>query len=260
MTAPERPDLLPHEVREAWPNTGGLALSVVAPVFDEELNLIRLFEKVVEALGPKRDWELVLVDDGSRDASARIIRELHQRDSRVKGVFFSRNCGQTAALAAGFQVAAGECIATMDADLQNDPSDLPAMVQMLQSGGHDAVVGWREKRQDSFVRRVASRVANGLRNSITADAIRDTGCSLKVFRRAPIQALPLFEGMHRFLPTLLRTYGFDVVETPVSHHPRVAGVSKYGITNRLGKAMKDVLAVRWMRRRRLLLPIHEVLR
>ncbi|QDV08695.1 Undecaprenyl-phosphate 4-deoxy-4-formamido-L-arabinose transferase [Planctomycetes bacterium Poly30] len=257
---PEKTDLLPFQVREHWPADGSVSLSVVAPVYDEEENLPRLLAKMVEALGSEADWELVLVDDGSRDGSARIIRELHAKDARVKGVFFQRNCGQTAAIAAGIQVAAGELIATIDADLQNDPMDLPAMVTMLREGGHDAVVGWRKKRQDSFVRRASSRVANRVRNSISADSIRDTGCSLKVFRRAPIQALPLFEGMHRFLPTLLRYHGFDVAETPVGHHPRTAGVSKYGIGNRAWKATKDLVAVRWMRKRRLLLPIGEVLR
>lgn len=257
---PDKTDLLPFQVRERWPARERIALSVVAPVYDEELNLPRLHEKVAEALGSGADWELVLVDDGSRDGSARIIRALHQQDPRVKGVFFATNCGQTAAIAAGIQVAAGELIATIDADLQNDPMDLPGMVQMLRAGDHDAVVGWRKKRQDHFVRRASSKIANGVRNRISADSIRDTGCSLKVFKRGPIQALPLFEGMHRFLPTLLRYHGFEVVETPVGHHPRTAGVSKYGIGNRAWKATKDLFVVRWMRRRRLLLPIGEVLR
>ena len=150
------------------------------------------------------------------------------------GVLFARNCGQTAATAAGIHLARGRLIATLDADLQNDPIDLPAMI--LQMPGHDAVVGYRLQRRDDFVRRVSSRVANRIRNWITQDRIRDTGCSLKVFRAQAIQALPLFEGMHRFLPTLLRYHGFSVLEHPVSHHPRTAGRSKYGVRNRALRA------------------------
>ncbi len=255
---PGRVDLLPFHVRERWPAGRRPALSLVAPVFDEEANLERLHQKVVEVFGARGDFELVLVDDGSRDRSAELIRGLCARDERVKGVFFARNCGQTAAISAGIQVAAGELVATMDADLQNDPADLPRMIELLKQGGHDAVVGWRKKRNDTFVRRASSRLANAVRNAISGDSIRDTGCSLKVFRREAIQALPLFEGMHRFLPTLLRYHGYDVAETPVEHHPRTAGVSKYGVWNRAFKATKDLFAVRWMRRRRLLLPIREV--
>jgi hypothetical protein len=147
-------------------------------------------------------------------------------------------------------------IATIDADLQNDPGDLPAMLALLP--GHDAVVGYRVKRRDNFVRRASSRIANGIRNRISGDRIRDTGCSLKVFQAEAIQSIPLFEGMHRFLPTLLRYHGFSVIEHPVGHGPRVAGRSKYGVANRAWRAFKDLIAVRWMRGRRLLLPIREV--
>jgi glycosyltransferase involved in cell wall biosynthesis len=211
---------------------------------------------VVEVFGARDGWELILVDDGSRDRSPELIRALARRDPRVVGVFFARNCGQTAATAAGIQVARGRVIATMDADLQNDPGDLPAMLEMLP--GHDAVVGWRRKRRDTFVRRASSRIANGVRNWISKDSIRDTGCSLKVFRAEAIQAIPLFEGMHRFLPTLLRYHGYSVLEHPVGHHPRAAGQSKYGVWNRVFRATKDLIAVRWMRARLLKLPIREV--
>jgi dolichol-phosphate mannosyltransferase len=255
----DRIDLLPFHVRERWPSRPQLTLSLVAPVYDEEANLERLYNKVVEVFGTQIAWELVLVDDGSCDRSPDLIRDLCSRDPRVRGVFFARNCGQTAAISAGLQVASAELIATLDADLQNDPADLPRMIELLRGGQHDAVVGWRKKRNDTFVRRVSSKIANAVRNSISGDSIRDTGCSLKVFRREAIQAMPLFEGMHRFLPTLLRYHGYSVIETPVDHHPRIAGVSKYGVWNRAFKATKDLFAVRWMRRRRLLLPIREVI-
>ncbi|HVS18948.1 MAG TPA: glycosyltransferase family 2 protein [Planctomycetota bacterium] len=228
-------------------------LSLVAPVYDEEPNLRRLAARVREVFGDGTDWELVLVDDGSRDGSAALIRELAAEDARVRGVFFAHNCGQTTATKAGLNHARAPLIATLDADLQNDPGDLPAMLAVL--GEHDAVVGWRRKRNDTFVRRASSRIANAIRNRISGDSIRDTGCALKLFRAEAIRAIPLFEGMHRFLPTLLRFHGYSVIEHPVSHHPRTAGVSKYGIANRAWKAFKDLLAVRWMRTRIVRMPI-----
>jgi dolichol-phosphate mannosyltransferase len=231
-------------------------LTLVAPVYNEVENLERLYGRVREVFGDGTDWELLLVDDGSQDGSAAAIEALAARDRRVVGVFFARNCGQTAATAAGIHLARGRLIATLDADMQNDPVDLPAMIALLP--GHDAVVGYRLKRNDNFVRRASSRIANAIRNRISQDTIRDTGCSLKVFRARAIQALPLFEGMHRFLPTLLRYHGFSVIEHPVSHHPRTAGVSKYGVMNRAWRAFKDLLAVRWMRGRLIRLPIREV--
>lgn len=251
-------DLLLFEVREFYParRSKSVDLSLIAPVYEEEANLERLVARVVEIFGTSLAWELVLVDDGSKDRSAEIIKRLAANDPRVVGVFFARNRGQTAATAAGIHLARGRLIATMDADMQNDPADLPAMIAKLE--GHDAVVGYRLKRRDNFVRRASSRFANRLRNWISKDSIRDTGCSLKVFRAEAIQAIPLFEGMHRFLPTLLRYHGYSVIEHPVNHHPRTAGVSKYGVWNRAFRALKDLFAVRWMRARLLRLPIREV--
>lgn len=251
-------DLLPSQVRARFRAGSGadIELSLVAPAYEEEENLERLYERVREVFGDRLRWELVLVDDGSRDRSPDVIRALAAADERVIGAMFSRNCGQTAATAAGIQLARGKVIATIDADLQNDPGDLPAMLAKLP--GHDAVVGYRMKRHDDFVRRASSRIANGIRNQISGDQIRDTGCSLKVFQADAIQSIPLFEGMHRFLPTLLRYHGFSVIEHPVGHGPRLAGKSKYGVANRAWRAFKDLIAVRWMRGRRLLLPLREV--
>ncbi|MFN0007001.1 MAG: glycosyltransferase family 2 protein [Planctomycetota bacterium] len=251
-------DLLPSQVRARFARATGPSpeLSLVAPAYEEEENLEKLYDRVREVLDDRISWELVLVDDGSGDRSPEVIRELAAADPRVVGVFFARNCGQTAATAAGIQLARGAVIATIDADLQNDPADVPAMLALLD--GHDAVVGYRVKRHDDFVRRASSRIANEIRNRLSGDRIRDTGCSLKVFRAEAIQSIPLFEGMHRFLPTLLRYHGFSVIEHPVGHRPRVAGKSKYGVANRAWRAFKDLIAVRWMRGRRLLLPIREV--
>jgi dolichol-phosphate mannosyltransferase len=258
------PPLLQSQVRERFPraSAASLDLSLIAPVYDEAPNLERLHRRVVEVFGDRVRWELVLVDDGSRDGSGDVIRTLAESDPRVVGAFLARNCGQTAATCAGIQLARGELLATLDADLQNDPVDLPAMIELLRgkdgSPGHDAVVGFRAKRNDNFVRRASSKIANAIRNWISQDEIRDTGCSLKVFRAGAIQAIPLFEGMHRFLPTLLRYHGYSVIEHPVSHHPRVAGKSKYGVMNRAFRALKDLFAVRWMRGRLIRLPIREV--
>lgn len=254
-------DWLQFEVRDRVPARarGSLWLTIVAPVRDEEDNLAPLHARIVEVFGARGDLEIVLVDDGSRDASGDRIRSLAARDPRVVGVFFARNCGQTAAIAAGMQLARGRLVATIDADLQNDPADLPAMIERLEREGHAAIAGWRTKRHDTFVRRASSRVANAVRNWVSRDSIRDTGCSLKVFRAEAIQAIPLFEGLHRFLPTLLRYHGFSVAEHPVGHRPRTAGRSKYGIGNRAFRATRDLFAVRWMRARLLRLPIVEVL-
>ena len=251
-------DLLQSQVRARFRagRGGEIDLSLVAPAYEEEENLEKLYERVREVFGDRLRWGLVLVDDGSRDRSPELIRRLAAADPRVVGAMFARNCGQTAATAAGIQLARGRVIATIDADLQNDPGDLPAMLALLP--GHDAVVGYRVKRRDNFVRRASSRIANGIRNRISGDRIRDTGCSLKVFQAEAIQSIPLFEGMHRFLPTLLRYHGFSVIEHPVGHGPRVAGRSKYGVANRAWRAFKDLIAVRWRRGRRLLLPIREV--
>ncbi|MBL8801049.1 MAG: glycosyltransferase family 2 protein [Planctomycetes bacterium] len=225
--------------------TEQVELSLVAPVYDERDNLEPLYQRVLEVFGSRVRWELVLVDDGSTDGSTEVMRALAQRDRRVRCVVFAHNCGQTTAMRVGIHSSRGPLIATLDADMRNDPRDLPAMIEKL--GSHDAVVGYRLKCNDNFVRRVSSKVANAIRNWFSGDTIRDTGCSLNVFRAHAIREAPLhFEGMHRFMPTLLRYYGFSVIEHGVSHHPRRAGASKYGVLNR---AFRDLLAVRWMRSR-----------
>ena len=238
----------------AAPTTAEVDLSLVAPVYNEDESLNALYERVREVFGSSLRWELVLVDDGSKDNTPRVMKELRRADPRVRCVFFAKNCGQTTATRAGIMACRAPLIATIDADLQNDPVDLPKMIELL--GTNDAIVGYRLKRNDNFVRRASSRIANRVRNSISGDSIRDTGCSLKLFRAHAIREIPImFEGMHRFLPTLLRYYGFSVIEHPVSHHPRRAGVSKYGVMNRAWRAFKDLLAVRWMRSRIRRLPI-----
>ncbi len=223
------------------------ALTLVVPALNEQDSLTGLYRRVVEVFGRRDDWELVIVDDGSTDETSDVIHRIVDMDPRVVGVVLERRCGQSTAMAVGIRQARGRLIATLDADLQNDPADLPAMIAAL--GQHDAVAGYRVGRKDGFLRLLCSRIANRIRDRVSGDHVRDTGCSLKVFRSEAIRSVPWFEGMHRFLPTLLRFRGYSVIEVPVSHHPRRAGVSKYGIRNRAWCSFLDLLAVRWMRRR-----------
>jgi glycosyltransferase involved in cell wall biosynthesis len=193
--------------------------------------------------------EFVYVDDGSRDGSAEVLAGLAARDARVRVLRFAANCGQTAAFAAGFEAARGEVVATLDADLQNDPADLPRLLAALD--GADVVNGVRQGRQDGFVRKLSSRIGNGFRNWVTHESVTDVGCSLRVMRTAQLRRVKLYRGMHRFLPTLLRLEGARVIELPVAHRPRRHGRSKYGIANRLFVGVADVFAVRWMQARQL---------
>ncbi len=235
------------------PDAGRPDISVVVPVYNELENLGPLVSQLGAALEPLgRPWEALLVNDGSTDGSTEEIDRLSAADPRVRGIHFARNCGQTAAFDAGFRRARGRIVITMDADLQNDPADIPKLLTRLDApGGPDAVVGWRATRQDSLIRKLSSRIGNSVRNSLSGDSIRDTGCSLKAFRAETLTDLKLWRGMHRFLPTLLRMDGWTVEELPVSHRPRTAGVSKYGVMNRAWRGLMDLLAVRWMRDRRL---------
>ena len=225
-----------------------LDLSIVVPVFNEAENLPQLHEEIAAALAPDGVvFEVVYVDDGSTDDSLRVLRELQAQDRRIRIVQLSQNSGQTAALAAGFRATKGPVIATLDADLQNDPADLPRLLAELD--GADIVCGIRTDRHDSWVRLTSSRIANSVRNWLTDESVTDVGCSLRVFRRELAQDLPLFVGMHRFLPTLLRMQGGTLREIPVRHRPRIHGESKYGINNRLWVGLADLFAVRWMQRR-----------
>jgi len=229
-------------------NSPASMISLVVPVYNEEENIQELYNEVTKAMSHQNCvWELVFVDDGSSDRSLDIIRSLSDKDDCVRYVSFARNCGQSAAFAAGFRCARGDAVVTLDADLQNDPADIPAMLRVFE--GVDMVIGWRAKRQDSFVKRHASRVANWIRNVISQETVRDTGCSLKVMRAEMLRNIPMFTGMHRFLPTLMKLEGARVAEVRVNHRPRTKGVSKYGIWDRALASAYDLLAVRWMKKR-----------
>jgi len=205
-----------------------VTLSVVVPVFNEAPNIRPLYEEIAAALGSVVDsYEIVLVDDGSTDGSFELMRELHQADPRVVVVQFRRNFGQSAAFAAGFDHAQGEIIVTMDADLQNDPADIPMLLEKLQEG-YDVVSGWRQNRKDNIIRKIPSALANQLIARTTGVKLHDTGCSLRVYRREVVENIKLYGEMHRFIPALASWVGIKLAEMPVNHRPRVQGEAKYG--------------------------------
>jgi glycosyltransferase involved in cell wall biosynthesis len=231
-------------------------ISVVVPVFNEEGNIQPLIRELVDVLADiNRPYEIIFVDDGSTDASPQKLDELRQQHQGIRIIRFKKNSGQTAAFDAGFRAAQGDVVITMDADLQNDPHDIPAMLPLI--GQYDLVCGWRHKRNDNVVRRVSSRIANCIRNRLSGENIQDTGCSLKVFRREYAQRLKLFTGMHRFFPTLVKFEGGRVAEVRVNHRPRTFGTPKYGISNRIMRSFLDLLAVCWMKKRSLDYTIEE---
>ena len=225
-------------------------LSLVVPVHNEEGNLPRLWEEIAALLAvrPERA-EVLFVNDGSTDGSSRVLDDLRAKDARIRVLDHDRNHGLTAALDCGFHHAKGAVIAMCDADLQNPPGELAKLLDALP--GHDMVIGWRKHRDDPWLKRISSRVANAWRNRRTGEQVHDTGCGLKVFRREVVERVKLWNGMHRFLATLARYEGFQVTEVVVAHRPRASGRSHYGVWNRLWKGLRDVKAVRWMRDNRL---------
>jgi glycosyltransferase involved in cell wall biosynthesis len=227
-------------------------LSIVVPVYNEVDNLAPLVERVRAALDATgMSWELLAVDDGSTDGSGARLDDFAKTEEHLRVLHFERNCGQSAGLDAGFRHARGRLVALLDADLQTYPEDLPQLIEMLDSEGVDAVVGIRAERHDSGWKRFTSRFANGVRNWLTREDIRDTGCPIKVFRAEAIRSVTMFTGMHRFLPTLLRMEGYTVKQVPVRHTARAAGESKYGTWDRAFTGLRDALAVRWMQDRRM---------
>jgi len=223
------------------------ALSVVVPLFNEELNVAPLIDAVRGALEAEQSWELILVDDGSRDRTPALAAAAAERDARVRLLRLSRNFGQTAAMQAGFDHALGDVIVTMDGDLQNDPQDIPRLVAKLEDG-YDLVAGYRERRQDkTFTRKVPSWVANHLIRRITGVDIRDNGCSLKAYRKELIMRMHLYSDFHRFIPAVaVAVAGARIAELPVRHHPRKFGASKYGLS-RIGKVLADLLTIAMIR-------------
>jgi glycosyltransferase involved in cell wall biosynthesis len=225
-------------------------ISVVVPAYNEAENVPVLVGEIEAALAPLATaFEIVIIDDGSTDGTTRVIRDLAAANPRIRPIYFDGNFGQTSGFDAGIRNARGSVIVTIDADLQNDPADIPRLLDALS--GFGAAVGWRADRKDTWTKKLTSRFANRIRNWATGETIHDTGCSLKAFRREALANVKLFTGMHRFLPTLVRMEGFTVTEIKVHHRPRRFGRSKYSIFNRFLRPTMDLLAVMWMQRRRL---------
>jgi dolichol-phosphate mannosyltransferase len=221
------------------------AVSVVVPVFNEEENMSILQSELTTALAG-RDYEIVFVDDGSSDRSVEKI----EKSPRVRILRFEKNRGQSAAMYAGVHAARGATIVLIDGDLQNDPADIPKLLDEIERGA-DLVCGYRAQRKDTIVKRLTSRVANFVRSRFTKDHVRDTGCTLKAMRRECVVALVPFKGMHRFIPALIKGAGFSLVEIPVNHRARRFGLSKYGFGNRALRATIDMFGVRWLLSRQL---------
>lgn len=233
-----------------------IEISVVVPVYNEEENLPVLIPQIAEVLRPLAEtYEMIFVDDGSTDGSLRILKEMTSHHPQIRILAFKENCGETAAGVAGLKEARGEVVITLDADLQNDPKDIPAMLEYLKD--YDMVTGWRQKREDSWVKRITSKIANKIRNWLSGETIRDSGCTFRAYKRECLQNLKLYKGMHRFMPTLVKMEGFRVIEIPIAHHPRKFGVSKYTTWNRMWRAFIDLLAVRWMKSRHIQYKIEE---
>jgi len=222
-------------------------VSVVVPLLNEEANVEPLVDSVRRALDPFGSWELLLVDDGSDDATPEVAERVAAADDRVQLIRLARNFGQTPALQAGFDQVRGEVVVTMDGDLQNDPADIPPLVAKLEEG-YDLVSGYREKRRDTFLtRKVPSWAANRLIRWLTGVDIRDNGCSLKAYRYDLVKRLHLYSDMHRFIPAVAAaTAGARIAEVPVRHHPRVHGRSKYGLS-RVAKVLADLLTIKMIR-------------
>ena len=222
-------------------------LSIVVPVYNEEENLLPLHSEITAAcLALKRTYEIILVDDGSRDGSFQVLRKIQASDSKVRVIRLRRNFGQTAALSAGFDHARGEIIVTLDSDLENDPADIGLLVAKIDEG-YDLVSGWRKNRwkKHFFTRRLPSLAANRLISAITKVRLRDYGCTLKAFRREVIKNIHLYGEMHRFIPAIAAAIGVTIAEVPVNFRPRVHGKSKYGMSRSI-RVMLDLLTVKFL--------------
>jgi len=227
-----------------------ISVTIVVPVYNEKENLPLLFAEIKRAMDAcQRPWDVLFVNDASTDDSLEAIKLLAAEDQRVRYLSFRENRGQSAGFAAGFAAASGDVVVTIDADLQNDPADIPTLLDTLQTQNVDMVIGWRQKRKDTWIKRVSSRFANRIRDWWTRETVRDTGCSLKAMRTDVARRLHVFKNMHRYLPTLVKMQGGTVAEVPVNHRPRVHGVSKYGTWDRAKAGIYDLIGVRWLQDR-----------
>jgi glycosyltransferase involved in cell wall biosynthesis len=219
-------------------------LSIIVPLFNEQDNVCPLYKAIVSELDSLNiEYELLLIDDGSEDRTFKIARELASQDRRIRVIKFRKNCGQTPAMSAGIDHAEGRILITMDGDLQNDPADIPRLIDKINEG-FDIVVGWRHKRQDKLItRKIPSMIANWIIGKVTGVPIKDNGCSLKAYRANVIKHVPLYSEMHRFIPAMASITGASIAEIKVRHHARMYGISKYGLS-RIYKVLLDLLAIK----------------
>lgn len=226
-------------------------INIIIPVMNEEENIDILSREITEVMEKTEwKWNCIWVDDFSTDSTRDKLKAINSADPRHKYIFHSQNFGQSAALITGFRNAAAEILVTLDGDGQNAPESIPDVIRMLIEKDADIVNGWRQKRNDNFIRKISSKIANGFRNKLTGESVRDVGCALRAFKRECVQNIPSFKGMHRFFPTLVKLAGYNkIYEVPVVHRPRERGKTKYGINNRLWVGIADTFAVCWMRRR-----------
>lgn len=227
------------------------SLSVVVPVYNEQDNIAPLVGEIVAALRGRIAFEIVYVDDASTDRTGAALRAAMRATPELRAIAHARQAGQSTAVRHGVKAARGAWIATLDGDGQNDPADIPALLAARDRAGSQVKLfaGWRVERRDSLNKRLSSRIANAVRSRILGDATPDTGCGLKLFERAAFLELPYFDHMHRFLPALIHRAGWQTVSVPVNHRPRTAGVSKYGMWNRLWVGLVDLFGVAWLARR-----------
>jgi glycosyltransferase involved in cell wall biosynthesis len=232
------------------------AISAIIPVFNEEENLPILVPRLIEVLNQiGKPYEVIFVDDGSSDGSRAVLKRMRAEVPSIRIVALKENRGLSTALWVGMREAQGEIFVTLDSDLQNDPSDIPKLLECLDR--YDMATGWRQKRDDPWSKRIASKVGNRVRNWLSGETIHDSACTLRAFKKETVKNIPVFDGMHRFLSTLVKMEGFRIVEVPVVHHPRKHGKSKYNIRNRLWRGLCDLLAVRWMKRRQIRYEVEE---
>jgi dolichol-phosphate mannosyltransferase len=227
-----------------------IEISAVVPVFNEAENLPLLIPNLARVLNQiGRPYEMIFVDDGSSDESRKVLKEMLSQFPSLRIIGLKENCGLSTALLAGAKEARGEWIVTLDSDLQNDPQDIPKLMAYLDR--YDMATGWRQKRRDTWLKKISSKIANLVRNWLSGEEIKDSACTLRVFKRGCLDDLFVFNGMHRFLSTLVKMKGYRIIEVPVSHHNRKFGKSKYNIRNRMWRAFVDLLVIRWMKRRRI---------
>lgn len=227
-----------------------ITYSVVIPLKNEEDNIIDLINELEPVMiSLNQPWELICIDDGSTDNTLKILVDLSRQKSYLRTIIFNKNYGQSSAFDAGFRAAKGEIIITLDGDRQNDPTDIPKLVELIKDC--DLVCGQRKKRKDPWSKKIISKLANAVRSRFCQDGVSDTGCSLKAYRRSCFEKIKMFHGMHRFLPALFLMEGFSIKEVPVNHRERIKGVTKYNFFNRSFNTVSDMFAVRWMSSRRL---------